>query len=176
MKLLTFTALVAAVCTGTAGAQNAGETPLSEKEKARIAEIVRVTRDEKEITKQKYQRVISLLNTNPCDGVDRDLSDARRAQLAPAIAEQQGLKSVEILQSFSTKGWNIIYVNTHVSDEPFLFYSDNPATSLPVTVWSGAATIMETDEVESWVLKHAPGIPSKLASCFAWHVTLNRDK
>jgi hypothetical protein len=45
-----------------------------------------------------------------------------------------------------------------------------------VTEWSGAATVFETSEIEQWILENAPGIPKRLASCFAWHVTLNRDK
>jgi len=40
-----------------------------------------------------------------------------------------------------------------------------------VTLWSGVALKKEERDVGDWVLKNAPGIPRKLASCFAWHVT-----
>ena len=176
MKSIIYFVLLTLVCVGTASAQGAAVSSLSENDKARIAETARSARDKKRITEQKYQRIIYLLNTNPCNGVDRSLSEARKVQLALVIPKQLGLKSVEVLQSFSVKGWYVILVDTHVSDETFLFYSGNPATSSPITEWSGAATIMETDEIESWVLEHAPGIPSQMASCFAWHVTLDGGK
>lgn len=57
-----------------------------------------------------------------------------------------------------------------------MFYSNAPVDGgHPVTLWSGAATIFETSEVEQWVKENAPGIPARVASCFAWHVTLNSE-
>jgi hypothetical protein len=38
-------------------------------------------------------------------------------------------------------------------------------------VWGGAAEFDETDEIEQWAEQNAPGIPKKLAACFAWSVT-----
>ena len=81
-----------------------------------------------------------------------------------------------MLQSFRVDGWSIIYVDTHQSDEAFLFYARDPLTSHYITLWSGAAASNEEETIKDWTLKNAPNIPLKLASCFAWHVTKDRDK
>jgi hypothetical protein len=113
---------------------------------------------------------------SPCDPVSRDLSSDRKAVLAPEVAKQLNVKSVDVLQSFKLGGWQIIYVNTRDSDETFLFYSGDPLKTRYVTMWSGAARMDEEQGVRAWALKNAPGIPPRLASCFAWHVTKSRDK
>ena len=113
---------------------------------------------------------------SPCDTVSRDLPSERKAVLAPEIAKQLNVKSVDVLQSFKLGSWQIIYVNTHESDELFLFYSGDPLKTRYVTMWSGAARMDEEQEIRAWTLKNAPGIPRRLASCFAWHVTKSRDQ
>ena len=72
--------------------------------------------------------------------------------------------------------WSIIYVDTHESDEAYVFYAHDPLRSRYVTLWSGAARMDEEQEIKVWTIKNAPGIPQKLAGCFAWHVTKNRDR
>lgn len=111
----------------------------------------------------------------PCTGVDRQLAEERKAELAPVIAKQLTIGSVEILQSYRYRGWYIIYVNTHVSDETFLFYKGDPTKSRYLTAWSGGAARNEGSAITQWVRANASGIPSKLAACFAWHVTRDRD-
>ena len=112
----------------------------------------------------------------PCDGVNRSLTNERKAELAPKIAKHLGYKSVDVLQSFQSGNWSIINVDTHESDESYLFYAHDPLTSRYITLWSGAAPIHEEEAIKKWTLKNAPGIPSGLASCFAWYVTKDRDK
>ncbi|MBY0578942.1 MAG: hypothetical protein K2P57_07850, partial [Burkholderiales bacterium] len=124
-----------------------------------------------------YNSAVSLsgVSASPCDGVDRSLSGKRKLVLAPKIAKELHVSSVDVLQSFKSHGWSIIYIDTHVSDETFLFYKKDPLTSHYVTLWGGAATIYEEQQIKEWVLKNAPKIPLKLANCFAWHVTHDRD-
>lgn len=112
----------------------------------------------------------------PCEDVDRSLSNSSKAALSPIIASQLHAKKVDVLQSFKFAGWSIIYVDTHDSDEAFLFYSSDPLRSQYLTVWSGAAAWNEEQSIKAWALKNAPGIPPKLAACFAWHVTKDRDQ
>jgi hypothetical protein len=73
---------------------------------------------------------------SPCDTVSRDLPSERKAVLAPEIAKQLNVTSVDVLQSFTLGSWQIIYVNTHESDEPFLFYSGDPLKTRYVTMWA----------------------------------------
>jgi hypothetical protein len=117
----------------------------------------------------------SALAASPCDGVDRSLTSERKAELAPGIAKELKVSKVDVLQSFRFGGWSIILVDTHESDEAFLFYGRDPLTSRYVALWGGAAESFEEREVKSWAIKNAPGIPPKLANCFAWHVTNDRD-
>jgi len=92
------------------------------------------------------------------------------------IAKQLHAQKVDVLQAFRFDGWTILYVDSHEADEAFLFYSHDPLHNRFVTIWSGAAATNEEQSIRAWTLKNAPGIPPKLASCFAWHVTSDRDK
>jgi hypothetical protein len=112
----------------------------------------------------------------PCDGIDRSLTAEQRSTWAPELAKQEKVPKVTVLQSFHLDDWRIIYVDTHQSDETFMFYAQDPLKSHFITEWSGAAMIDEEEDMKSWTLENAPGIPLKLASCFAWHVTKDRDK
>ena len=85
-----------------------------------------------------------------------------------------GFKTVDVMESFRFDGWSVLYVDTHETDDAWLFYSGDPARSHYVTLWGGAATRDEEGSVRSWTTKNAPGIPRKLAACFAWHVTKDR--
>jgi hypothetical protein len=155
--------------------EKATENTIPEQEKNRIARVLKDVLNDKTITQRQYEQAIVWLNSTPCNGVDRSLSESRKKKLASAISKQEGVNRVDVFQSFKDDGWTIVYVNTYVSDEPYLFYSSDPITAKrPVTAWSGAAFVFETSEIKDWVLKNAPGIPDRLASCFAWHVTLNR--
>ena len=109
----------------------------------------------------------------PVTSVDRSLTNERKAALAPEIAKQLNVSSVDVLQLFQIGGWSIVTVETPQSDEPFLFCARDPLASRYVTSRSGARSD-EEPEIKDWALKNAPNIPSQLASCFAWHVTKDR--
>lgn len=81
---------------------------------------------------------------------------------------------VDVLQSFKVDAWSIVYVDTHQADAAFLFYAKDPLTERYVTSWSGAAARQEERSIERWTRKNAPGIPLRLARCFAWYVTQGR--
>ncbi len=97
----------------------------------------------------------------PCDGIDRTLSAADRAALAAPIAAQ----------SFRDGAWRIVYVDSHVADEAFLFFSADPTRQHYLALWGGAATPAEAPGIETWAAAHAPGVPKALAACFAWRAT-----
>ena len=112
---------------------------------------------------------------SPCDGVDRSLTNERKAALDRGVAKQLDNSSVDVQESFQIGSWSIIYVATHDSDDAYLFYSKDPLSSRPVATWGGVALRNEEREIKKWTIKNAPGIPLRLASCFAWHVTQDRD-
>ena len=120
----------------------------------------------------------------PCSGVDRSLSAGERAMFAPAI--EAHLKAqldprvgplvrvgpADVLRVFRFGGWQIVHVDNHATDSPYLFYAGSPARSAAyLAAWAGGARVDEGREIKSWVLSNAPGIPKKLAGCFAWYVT-----
>jgi hypothetical protein len=173
-RLLIFTLMLFALCAWAD--QGAMEPPLSEKSKAQALQVLAEAQADKTISRQQYDEAIVWIRSSPCDGVNRSLSAARKLQLGQAIARQKKLKTVDVFQSFSDAGWSIIYVGTHVSDNGYFFYSSDPIVAAhPVNVWGGAAMVFETTEIAKWVSSNVKGIPTRLAKCFAWHVTINRD-
>jgi hypothetical protein len=112
----------------------------------------------------------------PCTGIDRALPAAQLPALDREVAAQMGVQKAAILQSFRLGSWRILYVETYVADEAFLFYPRDPAVAKYATLWAGAAMPTEEASIDQWTLKNAPGIPKALAACFAWHVTQDRDQ
>ena len=55
--------------------------------------------------------------------------------------------NIHFEEAFSFRGWQIILVETDVSDDMFLFFRDDPSKSSPVTSWGGAATIFEEQSI-----------------------------
>ena len=103
--------------------------------------------------------------------MNRNFTSQRKAALAPEIAKQLQDKSIEVLQSFQLGSWSIYYVTSQENDNAYVFYAHDPLKSRYVTLWGGMATSDEEKAIKAWTLKNAPGIPPRLASCFAWHVT-----
>ena len=152
------------------------EPPLSAEDKARLLKTMSEALRDKDITQQQYDQSVPWVNATPCDGIDRELTAHQKAQLEVAIAKQQKMKKITVYKSFKSNGWFIVFSDASVGDSPYFFYAKNPIQGAkPVTAWSGAATIFETSEVSEWVKKNAPGIPEKLANCFAWHVTISPE-
>jgi hypothetical protein len=114
---------------------------------------------------------VAAWSASPCDGVNRTLPVNRRMALAPVIAKQLHFQGVDVLRSFQFGDWGIFDVDTHETDETYVFYAHDPRTSHYVALWSGAARNNEERAINAWTLKNAPRIPHRLATCFAWHVT-----
>ena len=112
----------------------------------------------------------------PCDGVDRSVAIERKAKLERHVARLFKVPKAEVLQSFRLGAWNILYVETYDSDEPFVFFRGDPLKTSYITLWSGAAGYNEEEEIFDWTRENAPGIPRRLARCFAYHVTKARDQ
>ena len=112
----------------------------------------------------------------PCAGVDRNIGIESKAKIERRIAKLFKVPKVEVLQSFRLGVWDILYVETYDSDEPFVFFRGDPFKTRYVTLWSGAAGYNEEEEIFDWTRKNAPGIPRRLARCFAYHVTKDRDR
>ena len=143
-------------------------------EKTRIASLAQLALRDKDITEAQYQSTMVFLNSRPCVGIDRTLSVAMKAKFAFAIAKTEAVKKLEVLAAFRFKAWRILYVSHAQSENNFLFYAGDPLTSPRQGSWSGGASIFETADIQKWLKKNIAGIPPQLASCFAWHVTLNR--
>lgn len=152
------------------------ELPLSGADKVRLVGILGEALSNSDINQQQYERAVSWVHATPCNGVDRRLSIHRQAQLEAAIAKQQEREKVRVFNEFRYGGWFIVYSDASDGDEPYFFYRQDPTIgNRPLAAWSGAATIFETSNIALWVRRNASGIPPRLADCFAWHVTMNRE-
>jgi hypothetical protein len=119
--------------------------------------------------------ITGVVSASPCTGIDRTLTDAQKHAWAPVIAKQLHVANVDVLQVFREGDWRVIYVDTHVSDNGFLFYRNDPLHGTYVNTWAGAAMKDEEVSIGQWVQHNVHGIPTPLATCFAWHVTQDRD-
>ncbi|MFC7421755.1 hypothetical protein ACFQNF_18000 [Iodobacter arcticus] len=125
----------------------------------------------------------------PCAKMIQPISEEKKAifakainvhlnqQLGPSLNQTLFTDGADILEVIHFKKWYIIYVNTHITDEIFLVYRSAPNKSYGyLTSWAGSATNDEGSRIENWLKKEALGIPKKLASCFAWHITEGRNQ
>jgi hypothetical protein len=125
---------------------------------------------------------------SPCSGIDRALPEWKKTAFAPAIEKHLNIhfppqvrqdilvQPNDVLQLFRFGKWHIVYVDNHVSDEPFLFYGSRPDQSDSyLYMWAGAAPMDEEQDIRKSILAKIPGFPNRLAACFAWHVTNARD-
>jgi hypothetical protein len=118
---------------------------------------------------------VGAAQASPCEGIDRGEIENRNRKLASDIAAQLNVPGVDVLRSFKLDRWSIVYVDTHVSDQAFLFFKQDPVKSHYLILWSGVARRNEEPSIRKWALQNAPGIPKKLAACFAWYATEGRD-
>ena len=121
----------------------------------------------------------STAHASPCAGVDRRLTEERKKALAPVLRKQllqllPSLESVDVVQSFHVRNWYIIEVETHISDQSYLFYDAEPTEAPYLTVWGGSVPATEEEYrsiVDTLSRGKTRGIPKALANCFAWHMT-----
>jgi len=152
------------------------EPALSQKSKLEIRLVLDDALKEKDLTRAQYDRSIFLLMTNPCESIDQDLNDHRKSDLETAILKQENVEKLLVRKVFRLKGWSIVYVATFVSDDAYLFYSGAPIfANHAINKWGGGASLLDAPDIEKWVVENVPGIPPQLASCFAAHVSFNRD-
>lgn len=111
----------------------------------------------------------------PCETVDRTLTEQQKKDLESVFAKEIGVEEVEIRSAFRHGTWSIFGVETHESDEWFLFYAGDPREQHPVGNWGGVAAPFEEQEIRAWVIENVAGVPSDLATCFAWWVTHARE-
>lgn len=158
-----------------AGQLSLVEPDIPASEKARITSVAQLALRNRDITQAQYQSTLKFLDARPCVGIDRSLNKAMKAKLSGVLAKQAGVKKIELLESFRFNTWQILYLADGKSDEYFNFYAGDPLKSKSLGSWGGAATIFETSDIQTWAHDNIAGIPPELASCFAWHVTLDRS-
>ena len=117
----------------------------------------------------------SMAQADPCDHIDRRLTSERKSELARSLAGQLDARTIDVLQSYRSGAWTIVYVDTHEADPAFLFFAGDPLKSHYIALWSGAARLDEEQVILDWTNKNVPRIPAPLAQCFAWHVSKSRD-
>lgn len=116
---------------------------------------------------------------SPCDCAKKTLTNREKTMMASIIAKQLNVPHLEVRAEYRIKQWRIVNVVPPEADDVYLFYANDPSKNHYITLWGGAASKFEENNIKKWVLRNVPGIPDKLATCFAWHVTndttLSRD-
>jgi hypothetical protein len=112
-------------------------------------------------------------SSSQCQGVTQTRGEniENKADLERAIAKQLKEPSVTLLYAYACGNWTVLLVNTRVPSDSYvhLFYSGNPLTNRYIAELEGSDFGGEEPKIKDLVLKTAPGIPPKLASCFARH-------
>lgn len=154
-------------------APQTGQHPPPDAHRAHLLSTLRDIRDGGDLTAAQYEEAVHWVNASPCTGVGNTVPAGYRAKLAAALAEKGSAGPARILGLLRYGGWLIVLTESNDSDDPYRFYSGDPVRGAkPVTRWSGGAAIFETGDIDRWVKKSAPGIPPRLADCFAWTVTV----
>jgi len=117
----------------------------------------------------------ALADGHACNGIDRSLPKRLAQRFEAAARRQFDDPQAEVPQLFRYQSWTIAYVSFTKSDPGYVFYRGDPLRSHYVTIWGGAARGDEEDEIRAWAEQYARGIPTRLAACFAWHLTKDRD-
>ena len=95
-------------------------------------------------------------------------------ELDRAAATALSLKDAVVRQVYSDGTWRILYATSSDAEGAYVFYSSLSQPARPVAIWAGAARADETADIARWVRGNAPGIPDRLADCFATYVTTRR--
>lgn len=175
MKRLLLAMLLGLSALGVQADQPASGLSTTDSLKAHQLQVLKDALRDQDITQRQYEQSVAWVNATPCEGVIRSLPPQRKMRLEAALGAAQGRKVARIMQSFQDGDWLILYTEADNADNPYTFYSGDPAHGArPVTTWSGGATIFETSAIAQWVKANASGIPQRLANCFAWEVTVGR--
>lgn len=118
----------------------------------------------------------SSLAESHCENNIVQLDGNKSLVLKRNISKQVDVESVNIISIFSDRDWSVIYIETDVADNAFLFYPGNIYKGRFATLWSGAAGIAEEESLFQWAKDNAHGISDSLAHCFAWYSTHRRNE
>jgi hypothetical protein len=124
-----------------------------------------------------FTPVVQAADAAPCQGMEKKLTAKEKAELGRAIARQYSaaekmeVPSAEVMCVFASGDWSIIRALPYAAEPLYFFYRGNPLTNSYVTSWYGIVMPEDEPEVKKWALENVPGIPPKLAACFARYVT-----
>ncbi len=164
--------LCALLVLSSGGAQ---ASTLNAETRARYLAVANQVHDAGQITDRQLRDTRRWLNLQPCSSARTALDANRKFELARAISESEGFPNSTVLTYIGFQSWHIVLTTAGLGDPPYLVYREDPAKGgKPVASWAGAATIFETTELRDWLLANAPGIPRRLADCWAWQVTLGQ--
>jgi hypothetical protein len=114
---------------------------------------------------------------HPCTFVQRGaLIQRPDIEVERHVAKLLGVADIDVLESLRVRDWHVLYVNTHESDELFVFLRGDPRAASVAATWGGAAARFERKELAVWARRNARGVPRRLARCFAWYAVEGRHR
>lgn len=111
----------------------------------------------------------------PCVNINNKLNATQKEVLQNNLKRQLKAERVNVLKLFKVQNSSVGYIETYDADEAFVFYVGDEYKSNFIIMWSGAAEISEEKNIEKWAKDNVPGIPARLAQCFAWYAIYRHD-
>lgn len=114
------------------------------------------------------------LTAAPCAGVDRKLTQQRKADYAALVAKSVGNKvkpsRVEIDTFLQSGDWSVVYATTPIADPGYFFFDHASGKPVFKDVWGGIADDGDGPVLKKWA--RDLGVNKEIAACFT-HVVMD---
>ncbi len=111
----------------------------------------------------------------PCDGVDRQLTSARRQEYAALIAKSirtpHSQQDIHVARFMQSGNWSAAWGESKDFEPGVFFFQITNTGPLFADVWGGWAVPEDRPQLIKWVHALGKDIPDDLAACFAETVT-----
>lgn len=114
-----------------------------------------------------YAGAITTAFAASCPGV-KQTAQINDPTIESVLSAQMHFVHVSIIHSFAAGDWHIYMGSSPSEGETgFVFFKGTPKPFPQAFIWGGTAQPDEVDDVRSDVELENPGIPKRLATCFA---------
>lgn len=111
---------------------------------------------------------------DPCDGMDTQLTNARRHEYAELVSGAMEHKvrpgKVEVSSFTGGDAWSVVLASTPIADPGYFFFESVDGRQVFKDVWAGVAEQDEVPGVVQWV--EDLGAPESFAKCFGTMIAI----
>lgn len=117
---------------------------------------------------------VAAIGADSCDGVDIQLTDARRHDYARLVGAAMNGKvrpgNVDISTFMEDGAWSMVLASTPIADPGYFFFEDVDGRKRFRDVWAGVAESDEVPGVIEWA--KGLGMPDTFANCFVTAISV----